>query len=48
METGIDEKTKTKVIALISALIPKAKIYLFGSRATGKFSQWSDIDLELI
>jgi len=47
METGIDEKTKIKIIALISALIPEAKIYLFGSRATGNFSQWSDIDLAL-
>ena len=47
MDTGIDKKTKDKIIGLISALIPEAKIYLFGSRATGKFSQWSDIDLAL-
>lgn len=47
MTSGIDEKTKQKIIALISTLIPNAKIYLFGSRARGKHSQWSDIDLAL-
>jgi len=46
-ETGIDEKTKNKIIAIISALIPEAKIYLFGSRARGKHSEWSDVDLAL-
>jgi len=47
METGIDKEVKDKIVALISALIPEAKIYLFGSRARGKHSQWSDIDLGL-
>lgn len=47
MSHGVDEKTKQKIIVLISALIPRAKIYLFGSRARGKFAQWSDIDLAL-
>ena len=47
METGIDKEVKDKIIALISALVPEAKIYLFGSRARGKHSQWSDIDLAL-
>lgn len=47
MKSGIDEKTKQKIVALISALIPKAKIYLFGSRVRGKHSQWSDIDLAI-
>jgi len=31
----LDEKTKNKIIAVISALIPDAHIYLFGSRARG-------------
>ena len=47
MYSGIDAKTKHKIIALISALLPEAKIYLFGSRARGTHSQWSDIDLAL-
>jgi len=47
VETGIDKEVKDKIIALISALVPEAKIYLFGSRARGKHSQWSDIDLAL-
>ena len=34
---NIDEKTKLKIIAVISALIPQAKIILFGSRAHEKF-----------
>ena len=47
MNHGIDEKTQKKIIVLIAALIPEAKIYLFGSRARGRFAQWSDIDLAL-
>jgi predicted nucleotidyltransferase len=45
--TGINEKDKEKIIALISALAPDAKIILFGSRARGRFSDFSDIDLAL-
>jgi predicted nucleotidyltransferase len=44
---SIDEKSKQKTIALISALIPDAKIYLFGSRATGRAIQGSDVDIAL-
>jgi predicted nucleotidyltransferase len=44
---NIDEATKNKIIALISALVPDAKIILYGSRARGDFMQWSDIDLAL-
>lgn len=44
---NVDQSTKEKIIALISALIPKAKIILFGSRARGTHTQWSDIDLAL-
>jgi len=44
---NIDEKTKKKIISLISALFPNTKIYLFGSRARGNHAQWSDIDIAL-
>lgn len=47
INTGIDQKDKEKIIALISALAPDAKIILFGSRARGKFSKSSDIDIAL-
>lgn len=47
MNSGIDQETKNKIIAIISAIIPKTKIYIFGSRAKGTHSQWSDIDLAL-
>jgi len=47
IETGIDEKSKEKIVAVISALFPDAKIYLFGSRATGKFGHGSDIDIAI-
>ena len=47
MTHAIDEKTKHKIIAVISALIPEAKIYLFGSRARGTNSKSSDIDIAL-
>jgi predicted nucleotidyltransferase len=44
---GIDEISKNKIIAIISALVPDATIYLFGSRARGTQSKWSDIDIAL-
>jgi predicted nucleotidyltransferase len=44
---SIPEEDKHKIIALISALIPEAKIYLFGSRARNTNSEWSDIDIAL-
>ncbi len=44
---GIDRETRQKIIMLIHALVPEAKIYLFGSRARGTHEQWSDIDLAL-
>ena len=47
MDSGIDNKTKHKIVAIISALLPETKIYLFGSRARGTHSQWSDIDLAI-
>lgn len=43
----INQETKNKIISLISALAPHAKIILFGSRARGTASKWSDIDIAL-
>jgi len=44
---NIEQEYKDKIIAVVSALIPEAKIYLFGSRATGKHAEMSDIDIAL-
>jgi predicted nucleotidyltransferase len=43
----ISEKYKQKIINLIIALQPYAKIYLFGSQATGTQVAGSDIDIAL-
>ncbi len=43
----VKEESKNKIIAIISALVPEAKIYLYGSRARGTNAEWSDIDLAL-
>ena len=43
----LDEKTKQKIIAVISALMPDVKIYLFGSRARGTNTLMADIDIAL-
>jgi uncharacterized protein len=43
--SSVDERTKTIIIAVISAIIPEAKIILFGSRARNDFSPRSDIDI---
>lgn len=43
----INERAKGKIISIINALMPDARIYLFGSRARGSGGQWSDIDLAL-
>lgn len=45
--TGIDNEIKQKIIRIIEALIPQAKIYLYGSRARGTYRENSDIDLAL-
>lgn len=47
MDSGLDEKTKNKIVGIISVLIPEAKIYLFGSRARGSYKKSSDIDIAL-
>lgn len=36
---------QAKITGLISALVPQARIYLFGSRARGTHSPFSDIDI---
>ena len=43
----LDEKIKQKIIAVISALMPDVKIYLFGSRARGTNGPRADIDIAL-
>ncbi len=45
MTHDIEEEYKAKIIALLSALLPNAKIYLFGSRARKTHKPFSDIDL---
>lgn len=44
---NLNEEIKTKITRIIHALIPEANIYLFGSRASGKHSAHSDIDIAL-
>ena len=46
-DDGVPPEVKKKIIAVISALIPEAKIYIYGSRAQGTFERLSDIDLAL-
>jgi len=47
MNTGIDEQTQKKIVAIINAIVPEASIYLFGSRARGSYQKHSDIDVAL-
>ena len=44
---NISSEERAKIIGLISALMPSAKIYLFGSRARGTHSPFSDIDIAI-
>lgn len=41
----VNERYKKKLIEIIKKYLPDCKIYLYGSRARGDFSQGSDIDL---
>ncbi len=45
IDTGIPEDVKRKVIGIITLLLPECKIYLYGSRARGRFSNGSDVDI---
>lgn len=40
-------ENKDQIIKLIEVLFPQAKIYLFGSRARGDYSETSDIDIAI-
>jgi predicted nucleotidyltransferase len=46
-KNSIDVAVQDKIIHLIKALIPNARIYLFESRARETHAQWSDIDLAI-
>ena len=43
----VEKKFKNKLIVHISKHLPDAKIYLFGSRATGEHHDASDIDIAI-
>jgi predicted nucleotidyltransferase len=43
----LEQEYKDKITKLLVALFPHAKIYLFGSRATGTNSPFSDIDIAI-
>lgn len=44
---GLPLEVKSKIIGLCKAIIPKASIWLYGSRARGDYSERSDIDIAL-
>lgn len=44
---NISDSYKQKIISFISAILPSAKIYLFGSRAKGNYHKTSDIDIAI-
>ena len=43
----IKSKYKSAIIKVIRKYLPDCNIYLFGSRATGKAKEYSDIDIAL-
>ena len=47
MTNNIDMETKNKIISIVQALFPEAKIYLYGSRARGTHAKLSDIDIAI-
>lgn len=44
---NLETEIKEKIIGLLTTLFPDAKIYLFGSRATGVNQKYSDIDIAI-
>ena len=47
MNTGIAPEDKRKILGVLKTLFPKGDIYLYGSRARGSHSKFSDIDLAI-
>lgn len=43
----INPQDKQKILGILKVLFPEAKIYLFGSRATGNPRPHSDVDIAL-
>jgi len=46
-KVALEPEYKDKIMGILTVLFPKAKIYLFGSRARGTHSDRSDIDLAI-
>lgn len=44
---GLNQEIRDKIISILMALFPHAKVYLFGSRATGQYQRTSDIDIAI-
>lgn len=47
INTGISPEIQDRIVRLMEALWPDVKVYLFGSRARGKFAEGADIDIAL-
>ncbi len=47
MDTGISAEDQQKIIGVLRVLFSDARIYLYGSRARGTQSSFSDIDLAI-
>jgi len=43
----LQKEYKDKIVGVLAALFPNAKIYLFGSRARGTHPEKSDIDIAI-
>lgn len=46
-DDGLTSEVRDKIIRLVLAIVPEAKIYLYGSRARGTFRDNSDIDIAI-
>jgi len=44
---SLEPEYKKKIVGILTVLFPKAKIYLFGSRARGNHGQKADIDIAI-
>jgi predicted nucleotidyltransferase len=43
----VDERSKRIILAVVTAVLPEAKVILYGSRARGDFKPRSDIDIAI-